>query len=135
MTGEGNDLGTVMFYHKVTKDDSGCWDVDLKGGNTWAFVTAITNVNERDPIQDISGTSCDKSTNSVFSSVLGRENDVLLLSQSFDDPASMNDFSPPSGTSILGYLKVNDDVRFILLLVWSTVCSTGTLRLHGFLSS
>jgi hypothetical protein len=117
MTGGGNDLGTVMFFHKVTRDDPGCWDVDLKGGNTWAFVTAITNVNERDPIRDVSGTSCDKSRSSVFPSVSGGENDVLLLSQSFDDPASMNDFSPPSGTAILGYLKVNDDVSFILVLV------------------
>jgi hypothetical protein len=116
MSGGGNDLGTVMFYKRVTKDDPGCWVVDLKGGTTWAVVTAITNVNERDPTRDVSGASCDKSSNSVFPSVYGEDNDVLLLSQSFDDPASEGDFAPPSGISVLGYLRVKEDVSFILLL-------------------
>lgn len=117
MDGGGNDLGTVMFYHKVSIDDPGCWVVDLEGGNTWAVVTAITNVNEQNPIEDVSDRACDKSPNSLFSIVFGRENDVLLLSQSFDDPASENDFSPPSSTSVLGYLQIKDDVSFIFLIV------------------
>jgi len=113
-SGGGNDLGTVMFYQRVTKDDPGCWDVDLQGGSTWAVVTAITNVNERDPIRDVSGESCDKSSDSVFPSVLGKENDVLLMSSSFDDPVSVNSFTPPSGASTLGYIRVRGDVSIIV---------------------
>ena len=116
MGGGGNDLGTVMFYKRVTKVDPVCWVVDLKGGSTWAVVTAITNVNELDPTRDVSGASCDKSSKSVFPSVYGKENDVLLLSQSFDDPASEGDFIPPSGISVLGFLQVKEDVSFIFLL-------------------
>lgn len=116
MDGGGNDLGTVMFYKRATNDNPSCWKVDLKGGTTWAVVTAITNVNEHDPIRDVSGESCDKSSNSVFPSVRGEENDVLLMSSSFDDPASANMFRPPSGASTLGYIRVRGDVSLILVI-------------------
>jgi hypothetical protein len=117
--GSGKDMGTVMFYHRVTNDDPSCWVVDLKGGTTWAVVTAITAVNEREPIRDVSITSCDKSSASVFPSVYGKVNDVLLLSQSFDDPASENDFAPPNGVTVLGFLRVEEDVSFAF---WLLVC-------------
>lgn len=131
MSGDGNDLGTVMFYKRVTKDDPGCWVVDLKGGNTWAVVTAITNVNERDPIRDVSGASCDNSSNSVFPSVYGKENDVLLLSQSFDDPALEGDFAPPSGVSVIGFLQVNEDTGFLYGEELDQTGETGRLRTKG----
>ena len=115
-SGSGKDLGTVMFYHRMTKDDPGCWDVHLKGGTTWAVVTAITNVNERDPIRDVSGESCDKSSASVFPGVHGKENDVLLMSSSFDDRVSVDRFTPPSGASFLGYVTVRADVSFIVVV-------------------
>lgn len=66
-----------------------------------------------DPIREFSGESCDKVSNSAFPSVFGSEHDVLLLSQSFDDAASMSDFKAPSGTSTLGYIRVSDDVSLI----------------------
>jgi len=108
-----------MFYHRVSNDDPSCWGEDLKGGTTWAIVTAITAVEEREPIRDVSITACDKSSNSVFPSVYGKENDVLLLSQSSDDPASENDFAPPSGVTVLGFVRVKEDVSFTL---WLLMC-------------
>ena len=102
-----------MFYQRVTTNDPGCWDVDLQSGLTWVIVTAITNVNERDPIRDVSGKSCNKSLDSVFPSVHGKENDVLLMSSLFDDPATPDKFTPPSGASVLGYIRIRDDVSFM----------------------
>jgi hypothetical protein len=116
MKGDGNDLGTVMFYHRMTDADPRCWVVDLKGGITWAMVTAITNVKQ-DPIRDFSNESCDKFTGSQFPSAFGDEHDVLLLSQSFDDAYDKDDFTPPSGVSRLGYMRVDQDVSFILVVV------------------
>jgi hypothetical protein len=114
--GGGNDLGTVMFYRRMTDTDPRCWVIDLKGGNTWAMVTAITNVKQ-DPIREFSNESCDKLSSSRFPSVFGEEHDILLLSQSFDDPYAQDDFTPSSGVSRLGYMRVNQDVSFILVLV------------------
>ena len=118
--GNGQDLGTVLFYRKVTGDDPGYWNIDLPGGTTtWAILTAITNVNEQRPIVSASVTSCDRASDSVFPSVFGGENDVLLLSQSFDDTASIGGFMPPAGTSLLGWTRSEDevcDVRLLLLM-------------------
>ena len=112
--GDGKDLGTVLFYRKVTGDDPGYWNIDLPGGTTtWAIMTAITNVNDQKPIVSASSASCDRVSDSVFSSAYGKENDVLLLSQSFDDTASMSDFKPPDGTSLLGWARSEDEVSFV----------------------
>ena len=116
MGGGGNDLGTVMFYRRMTDADPRCWVVDLKGGTTWAIVTAITNVKQ-DPIRDFSNKSCDKVSSSQFPSAFGEENDVLLLSQSFDDAFAKDDFTPPSGASRLGYMRVNQDVSSVIVVV------------------
>jgi hypothetical protein len=67
-------------------------------------------VRNGDPIREVSGESCDKVSDSAFPSVFGTEHDVLLLSQSFDDAASMSDFRAPSGTSTIGYMRGNQDV-------------------------
>ena len=59
--GNGRDLATVLFYRTVTADDPGCLTIDLpRSSTTWATVTAITDVNQNDPIGRVSGTSCDK---------------------------------------------------------------------------
>ena len=106
-SGEGTDLGTVVFHRRVTKDDPASWNVELRGDHpTWAIATAITNVNERQPILSASGTFCDVDSKSVFPSVYGEENNVLLLSQSFDDSALNNKFLPPNGTSLLGWTEM-----------------------------
>jgi hypothetical protein len=80
---------------------------------TWAIVTAITNVNQQHPIRAAAGTSCDEESDSVFPSVYGEENEVLLLSQSLDDAALRGDFSPPEGTFLLGWTISRDEVSFV----------------------
>ena len=123
--GNGKDLGTVMFYRKVTEDDPGCWTIEIPGGTTtWAVVTAITNVNEEKPILRNAGTSCDKAWDSVFPSVYGEENDVLLLSQSFDDTALEQDFLPPAETDLLGWTNSIDEVCLVTCLYCSDVTFT-----------
>jgi hypothetical protein len=110
-----------MFYHRVTNYDPSCWVVGLKGGTTWAVITAITAVNERKPIHDVYITSCDKLSACIFPSVYDKVNGALLLSQSLDDPASENDFAPPSGVTILGFLRVEEDVSFAFWLLMCVV--------------
>jgi len=116
ISGGGYDLGTVVFHRRVTEEDlsSGALPSFAEGvenRRTWAIVTAITNVNHQNPIRLAAGTSCDEESDSVFPSAYGEENDVILLSQSFDDTASRGDFSPPKGTSLLGWTISRDEVR------------------------
>jgi hypothetical protein len=107
-----------MFYRKVTIEDPSYWNIELRGSTTtWAILTAITNVNEQRPIVSASVTSCDGASDSVFPSVFGRENDVLLLSQSFDDTASIGGFMPPAGTSLLGWTRSEDEVSAVRLFL------------------
>lgn len=109
--GNGQDLSTVVFYRQVTEEDSCEWTVDLPGrAMAWALVTAIPDVNQTEPILRVSGTSCDVEWESVFPSVYGEENDILLLSQSFDDRALKNDFMPPAGTDLLNWTNSKDEV-------------------------
>ncbi len=77
---------------------------------TWAIVTAISDVNDRNPIVDSAGESCDVNWNSVFPRVFGKKDDILLLSQSFDDTALKNSFQPPESTMLLGWTRSNDEV-------------------------
>lgn len=101
-----------MFHRKVTADDPGCWEIEIPGGSTtWAIVTAIADVNEGNPILDSAGESCDVNWNSVFPRVYGKKDDILLLSQSFDDSAQKNSFQPPDGTMLLGWTRSYDEVR------------------------
>jgi hypothetical protein len=109
--GNGQDLGTVLFYRQVEENDPCNWTIDLPGRTTtWAITTAIPNVNQDNPIRQVSGISCDKDWDSVFPSVFGDENDVLLLSQAFDDTAVKNQFQPPDGTDLLGFTNSYDEV-------------------------
>ena len=118
IAGGGYDLGTVVFHRRVTKDDllSGTLHSFVEGTEhrrTWAIVTAITNVNQQSPIRVAAGTSCDEDSDSVFPSVDGKVNDVLLLSQSFDDTASRDAFLPPNGMFLLGRTISRDEVSFV----------------------
>jgi hypothetical protein len=45
--------------------------------------------------------------------VYGEDNNVLLLSQSFDDSALNNQFLPPNGTSLLGWTSSRDEVSIV----------------------
>ena len=69
-------------------------------------------MNEKQPVLTTAGTSCDKEPGSVFPSVYGKVNDILLLSQSFDDTANYEHFLPPEGTMLLDWIKGDDEVSF-----------------------
>ena len=96
----------------------------INGGTTWAIMTAITNVDDQNPIGDVKEVSCDKSQKSLFPSVNGGKDDVVLFSQGFDDAFEPNDFMPMSGASRLAYVKVNQDVSFLLFstLIRNLLC-------------
>lgn len=109
--GSGKDLGTVLFYRKVTADLPGCVTITLPGSSTtWAIATVVSDVNEDQPIRRAAGRSCDVAWESVFPSIQGEANDVLLLSQCFDDTALRGDFLPPVGTKLLGWTNSVDEV-------------------------
>jgi hypothetical protein len=76
-----------------------------------------------------------KSSDSVFPSVHGKENDVLLMSSPFDDPAMLDKFTPPSGASVLGYIRIRLDVSFIIvvasLIHFLLSCDTALMVLFG----
>ena len=42
----------------------------------------------------------------------GKVNDILLLSQSFDDTANYEHFLPPEGAMLLDWIKGDDEVSF-----------------------
>ena len=106
------------FYRQVIAGDPGYFRIELEGRTTtWAVITTITDVNQDNPIKDVSGTSCDGTGKSVFPSVYGKENDVLLLSQCFDDTASAEQFTPPPDMVRLGWTHSKDEVRLVLVCI------------------
>ena len=115
--GHGLDLATVLFYRTVIIDTPIAWNMTLRGSQpTWAIITAIPNVNAEMPINQtlgVRGTSCDRKYQSVFPSVYGKEDDILLLSQAFDDTASTTDFLAPEGTTRLGWIRSWDEAGFL----------------------
>jgi hypothetical protein len=89
----------------------------LRGSQpSWAIITAIPNVNAETPINQtlgVRGTSCNRKYQSVFPSVYGKEDDILLLSQAFDDIASTTDFLAPEGSTRLGWVRSSDEAGFL----------------------
>ena len=117
----------TQFYRQVTANDPRFLELHIRGGTTtWAVVTAIPNVNQDEPIRSVSETSCDFASKSVFPSVYGKENDVLLLSQSFDDAAEKSQFRRPLGTIRLGFTHSKDEVRLVTFMYcpYRYVCYT-----------
>lgn len=111
--GDGKDLATVLFYRTLEEDDPECFTVKTPGSSRlWAIATAITDVNQK-PILRAKGTSCDVSWDSSFKSIYGEKDDVLLLSQCFDDTASAQDFKPPDETELLGWTRSDDEAGFL----------------------
>ena len=117
--GRGRDLGQAVFYHILTQEDQDQspdgwkpWSINLHGTTkAWAIISAIAGVNEGQPVRSYAGETCDKEHGSLFPSVYGETNDVLLLSQGFDDSAKEDHFLPPDGTILLGHIKETDEVN------------------------
>ena len=126
--GRGRDLGSAAFYRILTQEDKEgggrgwrFWTIDLQGSSTaWAIIAAVAGVNEQNPVLSAAGASCDKESGSAFPSVYGEENDILLLSQSFDDNAKESHFQPPDGTSLIGWITGADEVSFCLIVLYCT---------------
>jgi hypothetical protein len=119
--GRGKDLGQAVFTHVLTLADKDLsadgwrfWSMTLHGTNrAWAIVMAIPDVNKSHPVRGYAGVTCDKEHGTVFPSLFGNPNDVLLLSQSFDDSAKEVHFLPPTGTELLGYLTKSDEAGYV----------------------
>lgn len=130
--GDGQDLAQVLFYRRLRSDDPGCFTIDIPGGTTvWTVATAVTNVNVDKPIRRVAGTSCDVNWDSKFPSVYGNKNDVLLLSQCFDDTAEKNHFRPPEGTDLLGWTNSYDEAGFLFGKKLNESGNTGKLITGG----
>ena len=82
-------------------------------------------MNQADPIRSAAGTSCDGVDQNIFPSVYGETNDVLLLSQSFDDAASRDDFVAPGGTFVLGRTSSRDEFGILFGRELTTIGPTG----------
>ena len=103
------DLGTVVFY-KVAHKEPIYYDFNLFGFHgrpAWAMLI----------IKSIATRSCDLSAKSVFPSVLGETNDILLLIMVFDDYASTDDFEAPTETSLVDYVSGKDEAGFLYFKV------------------
>mmetsp|Transcript_23860 Transcript_23860/g.48239 ORF Transcript_23860/g.48239 Transcript_23860/m.48239 type:complete len:363 (-) Transcript_23860:144-1232(-) len=132
LVGDGRDLATVMFYRIVTEDDPCEWTVELPGRTTsWAIVTAIPNVNQEEPILSTAETACDISWDAVFPTVYGEKDDVLLLSQSFDDRAERTDFRKPRGTELLDWTNSRDEAGFLYGKLLESTGMTGEIVSRG----
>ena len=62
------------------------------------------------------------SPHSVFPSLFGNENDILLLSMSGDDAWDEAQFQAPLGTETLGHVKGEDDVSATSFHATQSIC-------------
>jgi len=111
--GGGRDLAQVVLYRFVAYNEPWSYEFDLNrdtsGHPGWAILAAIRGADLSNPIRDWSHRGCDRTTASEFPSVYGETGDLVLLSQSFDDPASADAFLAPIGTELLGYVTGERD--------------------------
>ncbi|KAL3930605.1 MAG: hypothetical protein SGARI_004435 [Bacillariaceae sp.] len=132
-TTSGHDLAQAVFVREATQDDATgdtIVQVDMGGSSSrhpsWAMLVTLRGANTTHPVRDWASTGADLSNSSVFPNVDGHANDVILLSQSFDDqvncprvnkfsttkewmqsqaiPNCVGEFENPEGTDMLGYI-------------------------------
>ena len=114
----GPDLGTVVFFRKVVDDEPSYYHMNITafyGRPAWAILTAVKNadITSENPIRSVATSSCDLSSKSIFPSVYGKTDDVLLLSMVFDDHASIQEFGAPIGTKMESYVSGHDEAGFL----------------------
>ena len=130
-TTDGQDLAQAVFIRTATKEDvmdDNTIRVDMGGSSShpsWAMLLTLRGANTTHPVRDWASTGVDKSDSSIFPNVNGNANDLILLSQSFDDqincpkinrfattkewmqsqkvPNCVGEFENPIGTEMLGY--------------------------------
>merc|ERR1712176_455391 len=91
----------------------------------------MTAVKGRVNVQSLAYQSCDAIAQSAFPSVRGRRNDILLLSQVFDDPAVKSDFTAPPSTELMGDISGADTAAFLYGKVLTERGPTGILITGG----
>jgi len=133
-TGTGADLNTVVFY-RMADPSTTTWtfDVSWVSKPTWAIMTAINSdyIDTSNPIRSVGSASNDGSYDSIFPSIYGKTNDILLLSMAFDDAVAESKFGPPPGTELIGYKSYSDEAGFLFGKRLTSDGQTGTLRTQG----
>ena len=117
----------------------------LSSNPAWITLVTLRGANNTDPVRDWAATGADMSVDSIFPSVTGYANDVILLSQSFDDeircegvdreqieawlaseenPQCQGSFLNPNGTQLLSYVSGSDETSFL----WGGVLTASVSR-------
>lgn len=134
-SGDGHDLAQAVFYRVVGVGEPTAYSFDLNldttGAPGWAILTALRNAATTDPVRDWAGVGCDRDLNSVFPSVDGVAGDMVLLSQSFDDPTASESFTAPPGTELLGYVSMSDEAGFLFGGILGATGATGPMETGG----
>ncbi|WP_144394542.1 hypothetical protein [Pleionea sediminis] len=130
--GSGRDLATVVFTKSVSSNEPNNYSFNLRGKKpTWAIMTAVRGANLNNPIRDVATESDDGSSDSLFPSVYGKENDLLLLSMAFDDTAQKDDFRAPDGMELVDWTRGSDEAGFLYSETLSSTGETGKRKTHG----
>lgn len=112
--GNGRDLAGALFYRFVAQNEPERFAFDLRGDKpAWAILVAARGADPDDPIVDTAGRSRDSSDDSVFPSVRAESGSLLLVSQSFDDTAAVDQFTAPGGMDAVGHVAGNDEAGFV----------------------
>ncbi|NVJ60249.1 MAG: DUF5011 domain-containing protein [Gammaproteobacteria bacterium] len=130
--GNGRDLATVVFTKPVTSGDNSSYSFNLRGSKpSWAIMTAVRGADLSNPIRDVATESNDGSADSLFPSVYGETNDLLLLSMAFDDTAQRDDFQAPDGMTLVDWTRGSDEAGFLYSERLSSNGQTGSRKTRG----
>ena len=133
----GLDLAQAVFIRTVESNEPESYELNLKsrriiGGHpSWVFLSVFRGANNADPIRDWAHTGCDRDRDSRFPSVNGRKNDLILLSQSFDDAEPARRFRAPLGTTLLAHIGQSDESGFLFAGTLDKDGETGILETQG----
>ena len=88
---------------------------DIIGGSHpgQRFLLTVTGIDNSDPFCRSSGISSDENSRSIFPSVYGMKDDLLVLSMVFDDIIKKRNFLSPDSTQFVNFVKGNDKARYL----------------------
>lgn len=131
----GHDLAQAIFHRTVQANEPEWYWFDLNpyylGHPGWAVLTALRGADNDNPLRHWAHTGCDGIADSLFPSVYGRKDDMVLLSMSFDDAVAQDRFRAPDGTNTLGYVSRSDEAGFLYGGTLTSTGWTGTMKTHG----
>jgi len=135
--GAGRDLATIVFYKKVGAYVPPTYTFTLKRAPWgfmpgWAILVALKGVDTTSPIFSYSGTSNDGKSSSVFPSVKGAKNGILLMSMAFDDTVlDKLFFREPKGAKLVNWLAGFDEAGFLYSKRLNSNSKTGKQTTRG----